>query len=544
MPVDSRSVLQTYRIPPDGAGKRLPTGLYQLLQYENGTHEFVETDYVRGQTSNARGEVVEVFPIDSTTGNIYVVPEGDTAGTFQAGENLILEETGLPVAKLTSGSVDIHVPRYQVVGRQSPFHPQEIDKNGAAYVRFTEGAQQLDAYGLTRVVQPQIISAYDFKYDIEPEDFHTATVGSGSVFHIADQHAVVLDVDSAAGSQTTFTSNVMYQTWPGSSHLVTMAVATGDSGQAGNVRRWGVFDAKDGFFFELSGTDLNVVHRSSATGVTVEMRISQSNWNTDPVSSHESRDGMILDPTKVNVYWINLQTMTAGRIVFGILNEAGERIILHNMGTINTDITPGARSITLPVIVDNQNGALLGAPARIKLFACSVRDEGPGIEDSVPLSRFSGLGMQGLIPIATGSAYTHLSTWRAGQYFKGVENGLVTLLMDMTFYVSGSTPVIIDTIKNTVLSTASWYSGSTNSPAEVTTTPATVTGGRVIHSKIFAPGTTTDVLHKDGVWELRGESMTRFSDGLPGDTYTIAARLVDPSGSASVAMSLNWTDIG
>lgn len=52
-------------------------------------------------------------------------------------------------------------------------------------------------------------------------------------------------------------------------NISAMGVRIPDSGVGGNIRRWGAFDANDGYFFELSGTELGIVYRKAGVDTRV-----------------------------------------------------------------------------------------------------------------------------------------------------------------------------------------------------------------------------------------------------------------------------------
>lgn len=55
-------------------------------------------------------------------------------------------------------------------------------------------------------------------------------------------------------------------------------IRLGDTGAASSRRRWGAFDASDGYFFELNGTTFNIVSRKS----TVDTTVAKASWNGAP----------------------------------------------------------------------------------------------------------------------------------------------------------------------------------------------------------------------------------------------------------------------
>jgi hypothetical protein len=111
---------------------------------------------------------------------------------------------------------------------------------------------------------------------------------------------------------------------------VMQTIQIGDTGKANVVRRWGYFDEENGLFWELDGTTLYAVQRSSTTGSVVDTRVAQANWNRD------SLDGTIrydLDVTKTNLYWMDFQWLGVGIVRFGVYENDGTKTTCHVLKT-------------------------------------------------------------------------------------------------------------------------------------------------------------------------------------------------------------------
>lgn len=105
-------------------------------------------------------------------------------------------------------------------------------------------------------------------------DFWTQTnVGSGTSGHAAGE--LVIGTGITANSSAILESKDVNRQMAGTTQYAIIAGRLSDNGVANNKRRWGIFDANNGFFFELDGTTLYVVSRKAG----IDTRTAHANWN-------------------------------------------------------------------------------------------------------------------------------------------------------------------------------------------------------------------------------------------------------------------------
>jgi hypothetical protein len=536
MSLISKASFDFVRLPADSIGKRLGANKYYELAYTALLIPIVVGDYILG-ANGALGEIVHIIPSSPTAGTIYVFPEN--GNSFVAGEAVTVD--GTPAFTVSGSPVDYHLQMSQLVGKNNPLYGQNIDKDGAAFIRFTEGQQQLDSYGVSRQVRPTTLAAFRFLYDLNAERWTPVTATGGTVTHDNAPGAAVLATTTASGSSAVFATNIAYPSIPGNSQLVSMPVSLGDAGKANCIRRWGYFDANNGMFFQLSGTQLSVVIRSNATGGVVDTVVNQADWNTDSLSSIDSSDGMVLDVTKINSYWFNFHTVTAGKIRFGVVNQSGERIVVHNAIQLNSNALPALGSVTLPMRCEVVNTGATGSTSELRIYGGTIHTEGPAAADDITISRFSSAQLPAPITLTTGDEY-HVATWRAGATFNGRENHIVTIPHEYSLHVVGA-PIVFKIRKNATLSGGTYFPMGSVTPVEASMS-GTIAGGRDVFSEFVAIGSHKEHF-SEHVWGLRGENMALRSDGSYGDTYSLTVqKIVSGDPNATVYFSAVWADLG
>jgi hypothetical protein len=185
----------------------------------------------------------------------------------------------------------------------------------------------LDAFGRLRVSEPYTLFDSQNRY-IDGEQFSSITATSGNVVYVANESSFNLNVSAASGSSVIRQSKTVQAYQPGKSLLTmnTFAMAT----LKANLRqRVGYFTTGNGVYFEANGTSLFLVIRSSTTGVVVEERIAQADWNGNTLLS-----GIVLDPTLTQIFWSDIEWLGVGNVRAGFVIN-GQFIVCHTFQHAN-----------------------------------------------------------------------------------------------------------------------------------------------------------------------------------------------------------------
>jgi hypothetical protein len=158
--------------------------------------------------------------------------------------------------------------------------------SAAALVSFAD-SPQLDSNRRLRVSLPSqnwwYVSSVDKDGDLRlVESF---TTGASSIF-VQNIASVTMTSGPNSTGSVIRASRRRFKIRPGSSHQWNGAV-NWDGRDTGCIKRVGMFTNFNGMFFELSGTDFNVVVRRRLTdGILVEDRVSRNNFNTDKLDGN------------------------------------------------------------------------------------------------------------------------------------------------------------------------------------------------------------------------------------------------------------------
>lgn len=348
----------------------------------------------------------------------------------------------------TIGADTVQAQVIHVADEKYPDQFQAIDKRGSASVRFAEGQPIMSGFGQLKVANQSALGVYESSQDSYDDLFSVTEVNGGTSTYQAGAASHVLAVTGVSGSKVSRTTNRYHYYLPGTSNIVSMTIACGDAGKTGNIRRWGAFDDNDGVFFELNGTTLYVVIRSSVNGSVVETKVPQSAWNSDKVDGTGWSEHT-LDVTKINVWWMDYQWLGAGRVRFGIFEPNGSRLVLHYIENAGQNPLPYMRTGTLPLRTENENIAAVGSSSELREVCMAIYAEG-SFHDYT-FWRNADIERTGA---TVGAGVTHVLSVRSKTTINGMHNAIQSYPELLSIYTTE--PIAISLHQDTSLTGASW----------------------------------------------------------------------------------------
>lgn len=345
----------------------------------------------------------------------------------------------------------VQVPVHHIASGDNPAYRQKIDARGASQVRFTEGQGILSSYGSLKIESERQLGVYESSLDTYDDLFSIETANGGASTYDPVKSSTVLSVNTTSGSSVKRTTNRYHYYLAGSSNLVRQSIACGDSGKAGNKRRWGAYDNDDGIFFELNGTEVRVVIRSSTSGSIVETPIPRSLW-TDKLDG-TGTSGFTLDVTKVNSYWADYTFSGAGRVRFGVYEPDGARLVAYTIETGNASPFPSIRTGTLPLTTEVLNVSATGSSSELREVAMSVSTEGN--PNDYTFWRSADMEVYGV----TTTTDTHLISLQSISTINGRHNSVQAYPEVLSVIATGGA-VAISMWQTTGLTSPSWTVGT------------------------------------------------------------------------------------
>lgn len=335
-----------------------------------------------------------------------------------------------------------------------------------------------DAFGRLRVSNPVSRLDTQNQYNKSPLFWDEGVAGGGTSTHIPDRSTVEMDVGTDSGDKVTRQTHCYIRYQPGKSQMI-LASFIFDTQKANLSQRVGYFDDENGIFFEDDGSDLKFVRRTFTDGSAVNNDVTQANWNIDKLDG--TGDSKItIDTTKAQILFIDLEALYVGRVRIGFQID-GLTFYAHEFNNANVLAVPYMTTPNLPLRYEIENTGVVASASTLQQICSVVSSEG-GFEEERGLT-FSGdmSNATATVLVATAQAFI---TVRPRLLFNGIVNRGLVVPSGFDLLVLGNNPVHWDIILGGTLGGGPSFTDvdTTHSIAEVSTTIATVTGGRVIDS--------------------------------------------------------------
>ncbi len=394
------------------------------------------------------------------------------------------------------------------------------------------GGTNVDAFGRLRVSEPYTL--FDSQNRYEKNDLWSESLlpspgpGTATVTYNANKSTVELNVTTTAGSEAIRQTYRSFSYQPGKSLLVmntfVMPAVTAD------IRiRIGYFNTQNGVFLERDGTAVYITRRTYVTGVAVDNRVAQANWNGDKLNG-TGVSAFTLDLTKAQIFWQDFEWLGVGSVRCGFIID-GQTIICHTFQNANNLTDVYMTTAILPVRYEIKNSG--ATAATLKQICSTVISEG-GYEKQVAtyVARMTSFNLNistSFVPLVS----IQLAPGRTGAVV--IPDGF-----DVLPASTSSATFEIVLIKNATLTgPVSWGStGSNNVQADFAATG--LSGGTIIKSEYILSSNLSRGQasgNSDYNWDLQ---LGAALDGTS-DKYTIAARVL--SGTHSAIGSLSFWDL-
>lgn len=382
------------------------------------------------------------------------------------------------------------------------------------------------AFGEVRAAMSESAANLVNKYGIDSKEWGQSLTGGGTVVHLPAQSAIRLSVTSADGDIAKIRTNAYYRYQPGKGMRIIQSGYCGDSGQANQKRRWGFFDDNDGIFWELDGTTLCTVVRSSVSGSPVDTRIAQSSWTGDKLDGSGVSE-VTLDVTKGNIYEIQFQWLGVGAIKFFI-----DGILVNTVDNPNTLSGPFMRTAVLPLSAEILNYGSSSAGAFTTI--CSTIN----IEGSADVPEYS-FGAYNPTDVSVTTTERPLLSIRPKLLFNSIENRMSIFPILLGASNEGGRSAVRLVLDGT-LTGDSFVSAGDDSGVEYDLSATAISGGSTL-MRLFLPqsedGFTVDI---SKFFASLGRSLRRDAFGTGRRVLTITGKYEKSSGSSAMRASLTW----
>lgn len=321
-------------------------------------------------------------------------------------------------------------------------------------------SSSVDAFGRLRVGNP--FPVFDNKniFSKNQNQWEEDTNGVGaSITHLPDEASVDLTIGTVSGEYAIRQTRRYHAYVPGKSQYTTL---TGVFGAAKDnvVRRVGYFDDNDGLFFQLSGSVISVVRRTSTSGTPVDNVTEQSDWNIDTMDG-SGVSGINIDLSKTQIFIIDFQWLGSGRVRFGF-DINGQIFYFHHMMAANFFDSVYMATPTLPLRYEIRNIGISASATSLKEICCSVASEG-----GYTLSGFEFAVSTGAVTKAITTTRTPVLAIRLKNLAGSKENRVTARFLRAILYTSANDVLFeIAHLHDPTAITATWTDVGTGSFVE------------------------------------------------------------------------------
>lgn len=418
-------------------------------------------------------------------------------------------------------------------------HSKEVFADMSHPVSVTQGdTASLDAFGRSRVAEPEALFDGSFEYDLQPFLGSQVLTGNGAITHDTDARMAILSVGAGTGTASVQTLEyIPYQ--KGKSQRI-LATSVLGAPTAGVTKRIGYFDESDGVFVEQTGDGLFLVLRSSTSGSVVNTRISQANWNVDTFDGSKDAEtnpsGIYLDQTKRQILDIDVEWLGTGRVRYGF-NIDGRTYYAHYINNANAgDPRPYMRTGTLPVRYEISNDGSGLADTINVICAAAFSEGGFDLGRGIPFS-----ANRGVVTASVGARVPVLSIRPKLTFNSFTNRGQIR--PQTISVLTAAQNVLVEVVYDGLLfGTGSFVSVNDQSMVDYNVSYTAISGGYTLHSFYVATGA--------GGQNSRGNEASPITARLP---LTLDAEGNNPiplsivctpvTSTATVLASIDWYEV-
>jgi hypothetical protein len=359
--------------------------------------------------------VTQALGLDEATGNVFLRTDATIIGNVSVGNvaigslgNVDISGTTLPVT-VDSGNISItgDVEIKNDTGNPIPVS-KDTNVNSLTNPIYVEGVNngsffaptQSDSFGRLRVSNPLTLFDTQARY-YDHNQFASSTVGGGNVAYDANSSTFALTVTTGSTDSVIRETYKVFPYQPGKSLLV-LSTFSMNTPKTNLRQRVGYFGANNGIYFEVDGTTLNMVIRSSSSGVIVEDRVPQSSWNGDRLNGSggaNNPSGITLNPALTQIFWTDIEWLGVGSVRVGFVIN-GNYYVCHTFNHANVlgNTTTYMTTASLPLRYEITNTDTTASSSTLRQICSSVISEGGYQLSGTPRSIGHALGSPATLP--------------------------------------------------------------------------------------------------------------------------------------------------
>jgi hypothetical protein len=406
------------------------------------------------------------------------------------------------------------------------------DDKGRPILRVVDSQAGYTSKNRMKVSDYQATFFNTFQYGKETDVWDEYTALGGAAVHNPFTNNVDMTVSGTQGSICIRQTRNTMRYIPGRTSTLTYAVRL-EMPVTGIRRRLGLFDERNGFYFEDAGViganglpEYNVVIRSNTSGTVVETRVPRSEWNGDRLDGL-GPSAIVASPTAQHMVNFEYEWYGAGQLVVGWTIN-GHTHTIHTFNHANILDLPWCSTPFLPIRLEIEN--LTGVAGTHYLYQGSNSLISEGVPDKLGIAQNITGPITGRTMASANTFYPILSIRLKETALKGIV--LPTFFQAATV---DNTSVFYKLVRNATLTDANFVDmPDPNAFTQYDVSATAMTGGTDLDSGfVISGGGGTGVrLDANTVYQIGRGSM-----GTVSDTLTLAVACPNVNKSALAAMT-------
>lgn len=357
-----------------------------------------------------------------------------------------------------------------------PNHVFAKEYNKERFIQMAD-SPSIDAFGRQRVSNPYTV--FDSKQLFGPQslffDDQETSGGGTSSSHDPNKASTTIGVSAATAGKRVRQTFQRFNYRPGKSQQVLITgVFVDQSDDLTDIEaQIGLFDDNNGLFFSLEEGTMKVVRRTYVTGAAVDNKVSQSDWNIDPMNG-SGPSKINLDYTKTQIIIIDFEWLGVGRVRFGWVVD-GVIYYCHQLLNANNLSNVYMSTPNLPIRYSIEATGTSGVATSMQHICCTVISEG-GDQEIGDLFYISN----GVTEVSCTTAGTYYAT--KGMRLKASHIGATIIPVSVSIVATASTEFEWQLRLNPTVGDTFTYSDITNACIQEATGDSlnTVSGGTII----------------------------------------------------------------
>lgn len=362
----------------------------------------------------------------------------------------------------------------------------------------------------------------------------TSTATGGTATFNANQGLVDLAVTAASGSEVLRETKKVFAYQPGKS-LLCMSTFVMSPAKTNLRQRVGYFGAENGIYLQQNGTEISFVMRSKVSGAVIDTPVTQANWNGADRLDGDGPSEIVLDLTKAQIFWCDLEWLGVGTVRCGFVIN-GEFIHCHSFNHANVVSSTYITTACLPLRYEITNTGATSGTSTLKQICSTVLSEG-------------GYELRGKQLTAGTSITSAYSMATAGTDYPLVALRLKSTNLDSIVVPTAGSALGTgnglvykwQVMSDVTVTGGSWVSAGTNSSVEYNISGTAVSGGSVVASGyIMSSNQSTSIVNivKQALFSLQLERNSFTS------TPSVVAIVLSCNTNTTTAYaSVDWEEV-